>query len=180
MINFHNELAKGGEQMTKKTLFTVSVVSLLSGGLVVAANAFAQTPTASTSPSLVQEISNKFHLNQSDVQAVFSQYRQETQAKRESNYQTYLANLVKNGKITEGQEQLILNKHQQLISQMQSDMKNFKTMTPAERKAQKQSELKDLQNWAKQNNIKLQYLRPFGMGRFGKLGVSHSTPTPTP
>lgn len=176
------EIYRGGEQMTKRMFFTVALVSVLSGGLVVATNAFAQTNSQNAVPSLVQEIASKFNLNQSDVQAVFTQHREEMQAKMGSNYETYLANLVKSGKISEEQEQLILNEHKQLMSQMQSNMKNFKSMTPAERKAQTQAEMQSVQNWAKQNNISLRYLRPFGSGMrgFGRFGEHHPNLTPTP
>lgn len=170
--------------MNKQTILTVAAVSVLSGSLVVATNAFAQTSANGQSgvPSLVQEIADKFHLNTSDVQSVFTQHRQEMMAKQESNYENYLKNLVSTGKITDAQEQLILNKHKELISQMQSILKNFKSMTPAQRRAQMQATTQDLQNWAKQNNIPLQYLRPFGpgMGRFGRFVFHKPKATPTP
>jgi hypothetical protein len=170
--------------MTKKTILTVAGVSVLCGGLVVATSAFAQTSTNNQNgvPSLVQEVANKFHLNTSDVQSVFTQHRQEIMAKQEANYENYLKNLVSSGKINDEQEQLILNKHKELISQMQSNLKNFKSMTPAERRAEMQANMQDLQTWAKQNNITLQYLRPFGpgMGRFGRFGWHKLPPTPTP
>jgi len=170
--------------MTKKTILTVATVSVLSAGLVIATNAFAQTPVNGQNnvPSLVQEIADKFHLNTSDVQSVFKQHQQEMMTQRETNYENYLKNLVSSGKINDEQEQLILNKHKEMISQMQSDFKNFKSMTPAQRRAQMQANMQDLQNWAKQNNIDLQYLRPFGPGngRFGRFGRHKLTPTPTP
>jgi hypothetical protein len=176
-------LWQGGEYiMTKKSMITVVAVGVLSGGLVIATSAFAQTPGQNPQNSLVQVIANKFHLNTSDVQSVFDQNKQQMQAKGEANYETYLQNLVNSGKITQEQEQLLLNKHKELISQMQSNMQKFRTMTPAERKAQMQSTMQDLQNWAKQNNINVQYLRPMGPGHrgFGKFGLrNHTTPTPT-
>lgn len=169
--------------MTKKTMITVAAVSVLSGGLVMATNAFAQTTANGQNgvPSLVQEIANKFHLNTSDVQAVFTQHKQEMMQKNEQNYESYLQNLVTTGKITEAQKQLILSKHNELLSQMKNNLKNFKSMTPAERRAQIQSTMQDLKNWATQNNIPLEYLRPFGpgMGRFGRFGWANK-PTPTP
>jgi hypothetical protein len=170
--------------MTKKTILTVAIVSVLCGGLIVATSAFAQTTSNSQNsvPSLVQEIADKFHLNTNDVQSVFTLHRQEMMTNREANYENYLKNLVSTGKINDEQEQLILNKHKELIKQMQSNLKNFKSMTPAQRRAQMQSSMQDLQNWAKQNNISLQYLRPFGsgMGRFGRFGWHKLTLTPTP
>ena len=119
---------------------TVALVSAMSAGLVIATNAFAQTRSQNSAPSLVQEIASKFNLSQSDVQAVFTEHRAQMRAKMESNYETYLGNLVKSGKITEEQEQLILSEHKQLVNQMQATMKQK-------------------QNWATQNNIKIQYLQ---------------------
>src|SRR5438045_503397 len=112
--------------MNKKALLTVAAVSVLSGGLVVASNAYAQTPTTGQKsiPSIASEIADKFHLNTSDVQSVFDNHRQEMQTKRESNYETYLQNLVNSGKITAEQKQLILTKHNEIISQLQNDKKN--------------------------------------------------------
>jgi hypothetical protein len=168
--------------MTKKTLLTVAAVSILSGGVVVVTNAFAQTTTSGQQsvPSLAQEIASKFHLNVSDVQSVFDQHQQEVKSQQESTYDAYLQNLVNTGKITEEQQQLILNKHKQLASQMQSNRQKVKSMTPTERKTQMRAAIQDLKNWAKQNNIALQYLRPFGPGRgFGRVGW-HQPTTPTP
>ncbi len=169
--------------MTKKLILTVAAISVLSGGLVVATNAFAQTPANGQNgvSSLIQEIADKFHLNKDDVQSVFTQHQKEMQTQREANYENYLQNLVDTGKITSSQKQLILDKHNELLSQMQSDKQNLKTMTPAQRRAQMQSNMQDLKNWASQNNIPLQYLRPFGpgKGRFGKFG-GHNMPTVTP
>jgi hypothetical protein len=168
--------------MTKRMLVTVVLVSAVSGGLVVVTNAFAQTNGQTSIPSVAQEIANKFHLNEGDVQSVFNQHKQQMQAKMESNYETYLGNLVTSGKITEEQQQLILTKHKELMTQMQSDGKSFKSLTPAERKAQMQATMKDLQTWSKQNNISLKYLRPFGsrIRRFGRFGKLHPSLTPVP
>src|SRR5260370_349922 len=120
--------------MTKKSMITVAAVSVLCGGLVVATSAFAQTSAngQNSVPSLVQEIADKFHLNTNDVQSVFKQHQQEIMTKREANYEKYLQNLVSTGKINDEQEQLILSKHKELISQMQGNFKNFKSMTPTQ------------------------------------------------
>ncbi len=162
-------------------LFTIVGVSVLSGSLVVATNAFAQTNPQTTVPSLVQEIATKFGISQSDVKAVFTKHQQEMQAKNETNYEDYLANLVKTGKITQEQEQLILNEHKKLMTQMKADMQNAKSMTPAERKVQMQITMKEIKDWAKQNNIDVKYLRPFrqGIGGFGGMGKRLSNPSPT-
>lgn len=169
--------------MTRKSILTIAAVSVLAGGLVVATTAFAQTSNSQNAvPSLVSEIASKFNLNKSDVQGVFDQHRKEVMAKQETNYENYLANLVSQGKITEEQKQLILNKHNELITQMQNNKSNFKNLTPAQRMQQMQATRQDLQNWAKQNNIDIKYLHPFGFARgFGRRGMHMPmSPTPTP
>lgn len=166
--------------MTKKTISMIVAVSILSSGVVVATNAFAQTTNGQSSiPSLAQEIAKKFHLNQKDVQSVFDQHKNEVQARMESNYENYLNNLVKAGKITQQQEQLILAEHKQLISQSESNASKFKNMTPSERRAQFQATRQQVANWAKQNNINPQYLHPF-LPRRGWLGKSGMLPKLTP
>lgn len=155
--------------MTKKILLTVVAVSILSGGLVVASNAYAQTSAPQEDPmtSLVQKIATKFNLNKDDVQAVFDQNRQDMDAKREQNYESRLDQLVKDGKINAQQKQLLLDKHKQLVSQMESNKDVFKNLTPDERKAKMDAAKADIESWAKQNGIDAKYLMPMGPGRRG-------------
>lgn len=167
---------KGGEYMNKKMLLTVATVSIMSGGLVMASNAFAQTQSGGqeSMTSLVQKIADKFNINKNDVQAVFDQNRQEMQAKRETRYEAKLAQLVKDGKITEQQKQLLLDKHKQLVSEMQSNKVNLKSLTPAARKAKRQ----ELQAWAKQNGVDIKYLMG-GLGMRGHRGFAMDDQNPT-
>ena len=171
--------------MTKKTLLTVVAVSLLSGSLVVATNAYAQTSTPANNPmsTLVQQIADKFHVNKADVQAVFDQNRQDMQSKMEANYEAKLDQLVKDGKINAQQKQLLLDKHKQLQSEMQSNRANDKNLTPAERKAQIDKERQDITAWAKQNGVDAKYLMMMGPGMRGHRGFgmrAQTTITPTP
>lgn len=158
--------------MTKKTLLTVIAVSILSGGVVAATTAYAQTNSQQDDPmnSLVQKIADKFHLNKADVQAVFDQNRKDMEAKHKQRYESYLDQLVKDGKITSQQKQLLLDKHKQLVSQMESKKDKFKNMTPAERKTQMDALRQDIENWAKQNGIDAKYLMPMGPGMRGHGG----------
>ena len=73
---------------------------------------------------------------------------------------------VSDGKLTGAQEQLILDKVKELEAKRQQDLQNWKNLTPEQRKSAMQEQKTDLENWAKQNNIDLKYLRPeLGMGR---------------
>ena len=117
--------------------------------------------------TLVQMIAQKFGLNQSDVQSVVDQYRQNRQSQMEAQFKTRLDQDVTAGKITAAQETLIINERQTLAANRQSQMANFKNMTQAQRQAAMQQNKQDVTTWAKQNNIDIQYL----YGGFGRMGM---------
>jgi hypothetical protein len=114
-------------------------------------------------------IAQKFNLNQSDVQSVFDQYRQDRRSQMEAQFKTRLDQDVASGKITADQETLILNKRKELADNRASQMANFKNMTQAERQAAWQKDRQDLTDWAKQNGIDIQYF----FGGFGHMGGGH-------
>lgn len=117
--------------------------------------------------SLIQKIATKFGLKQADVEKVFDEHRSALQAKRDSHYEARLTQLVKEGKITDAQKQLILTKHKELESKREEKMESMKNMTPEQRKAAMDSEKTELENWAKQNNIDIKYLFGGDMGKWG-------------
>lgn len=162
--------------MNKTFIVAAVIATSVGAGMFATQTAFAQSAATvtNTSPmsSLVQRISEKFGLQQADVQAVFDQDKQERQAKREADYTARLDQLVKDGKITEAQKQLIVEKHAELKAKRQTAMQNFKDKTAEERKAAMDVERTSLEEWAKQNNIDMQYLMPHGpgMGRGGHKG----------
>jgi hypothetical protein len=154
--------------MKLKIMVAVLAVTLIGGGLFGVAQAFAQTPDGAT-PKIVQKIAQKFGLKESDVQAVFDKDWQERQSQREAKFAAKLSQLVQEGKITEAQKQLILQKHQELETNKQAKLPNLKNLTPEQRKTQIQSQRQALDDWAKQNGIDPQYL----FGGFGLKGHRH-------
>lgn len=64
--------------------------------------------------SLIQMLSSKFGLQESEVQSVFNQHRDEMQKNMQAKVEARLTQLVTDGKITEAQKQLILTKHVEL------------------------------------------------------------------
>lgn len=156
---------KGGDINLKKALIIALIVTLLTGAAVFGlGEVYAQNTANQQLPTLVQMIAQKFGLNQNDVQSVFDQYRQERQTKMEANFEAKLDQLVKDGKITDAQKLLIIAKHKELLSQRGADKANFKNMTPTQRKDAIRQERQELQAWANQNGINLQYL-------FGGTGI---------
>lgn len=156
--------------MNKKTLFTVVAVSILSGGLVVASNAYAQTSSQTQDPmnTLVTKIADKFNVDKAEVQKVFDENHKEMQAKHEEKYVARLDQLVKDGTITAEQKTLLLNKHKELLSQMESNKDKFKDLTPEERKAQMDKHRTEIEAWAKENGVDAKYLMmKMGHGKGG-------------
>lgn len=147
--------------MNRKIIISVAAVTLVGSGLL-ARQAFAESSSTNPMQSLVQKIAAKFNLNQADVQAVFDQDRQEWQQQRQaemkSRQETYLTGLVSQGKITEAQKTLILNKLQELETARQTAMSQTANQTPDERRSAMDAERQELDTWAKQNNIDPQYL----------------------
>lgn len=114
--------------------------------------------------SLIDKLVSAFKLNKTDVQKVFTDYRGERQAEMLTKITEKLSALVKEGKITEAQKTLILNKHKELQAERQSDQSKWQSMTPAERMAEKAKRMSELEAWAKANNIDLKYVVGFGEG----------------
>ncbi|OGG13075.1 hypothetical protein A2773_01175 [Candidatus Gottesmanbacteria bacterium RIFCSPHIGHO2_01_FULL_39_10] len=118
--------------------------------------------TNSPMTSLITEISQKFGLNQADVQSVFDEHRNQMHERMQVELLERLSELVNEGKITETQKQLLLDKHKEMVVQRESDRQNWQTKTAEERKALMQTKHQELVNWAEVNGIDLKYLFHFG------------------
>ncbi|GEM_PF-1169982 len=162
--------------LTKKLALSATalagVVSLGAGVLSVSA-AQATGEKADRMSGLVTALAQKFHLNVTDVQQVFDQQHQEMhvqmQAKHAEHMKTFLDQAVKAGKLTQAQEDLIIAKHKEL----QAAREALKAKTPEERQAAMKTEQEALAQWAKANNIPVEYLK-MGMGQIMKKGEMKS------
>lgn len=152
---------------------------IIIGGLVVAfagLGAFSAGSTLANSAngqdSLIQKIADKFHLKKDDVQAVFNQDRQERKTQMQQNFNSKLDQAVKDGKINETQKAAIIKKFDELRNNKENDFKNFRSMTPDQRKQVMDKQKTDLQAWAKDNNIDLNVLQEIlGPGKgYGMMG----------
>ena len=115
--------------------------------------------------TLIQRLVQKFGLKTEDVRSVFDTVRDERQAQMQQKLTDKLDALVKEGKLTEAQKQLIVAKHTELQTQREKDKDTLKDLTPEERRAKMQAQRTDLETWAKQNNIDIQYVLGFGRGK---------------
>jgi hypothetical protein len=163
--------------MNRKTMLTAAAVSVLGAGLLTATTAFAQNESTVQDPmhSLVQKVADKFNLNQDEVQAVFDEAHKERHAEMEAKFEEQLSQYVSEGKITEEQKQLILQKHEEMKANRETNKETFRNLSDEERRTQMEQKRAELEAWAEENGIDLQYLMPFGkrMHVRGDLGPAN-------
>lgn len=109
--------------------------------------------------SLVEKIASKFNLNKTEVQQVFDEQRTAMEAEREQNAKDRLAQLVKDGKLTQAQADAITAKRAELQKEREANKDANKDKTAAERKAEMDKRKTELEAWAKEKGIDTQYLR---------------------
>jgi len=159
-------------KMKKKTIITLAIVTVMGLGLLGSSSAFAQSKMDGQDhmSSLAQKIAEKFGLNQVDVQAVFDEEHETRKAGMKANFEDQLSQYVTDGKITEAQKQLILQKRSELDTAREAKRESSKNLTPEERKSQMEAERTSLEAWAEENGIEIQYLMSQGRKGHGTRG----------
>lgn len=130
--------------------------------------------------SLIDKLVSKFNLNKADVQKVFDEERTERDAERAAQIKTKLDSLVKEGKITQDQEDKLLAKAKEIQSQREANRDAMKDKTNAERKAAIDKERDSLKQWLSDNGIAEEYgryLMGHGLGGRGHGGLPPSDST---
>lgn len=160
--------------MNLKKKFILPVVMVMALGLALAGGAYvkAQAATTSdggTSKTIIQRLVERFNLNTADVQAVFDSAKADRQAEMKAKEEAQLTQLVTDGKITEAQKQLIIAKRSEMEANRPTEPVKDSALTPAQRKTEMEKQRTELETWAKDNGIDVQYL----FGRFGHMGHGH-------
>ncbi len=140
---------------------------------IAGATAFAITPASAQTAggvhtNLVQRIAEKFNLNEAEVQDVFDDLRDEHRAEMQQTFTDRLTTAVENGKLTETQKAVILTKHQEMMTEHEADRDALKDLAPQERREHHETERAELEAWASEQGIDLNYLLPMG-----KMGGRH-------
>jgi len=165
--------------MKKKAILIGALVASLGAGALGIGTTFA-AEAGNKQPGFVSDlvtaISNTFDLDPAAVQQVFDdqavQHRDEMRANREQKFEDRLSQAVTDGKITQDQADLVLAKHEE----MQADGESLKDMAPAEREAAMKQRMETIKDWAKENNIPIEYLRmgqPPRNGHGSGNGMNH-------
>lgn len=146
--------------MNKKILLPFIALAVLAFG-TLGANTFALAQEdVSPDINLVEKISTKFGLDKNEVQKVFDEQRNEMHKEMQARQEERLSQLVKDGKITEAQKTLIVNKQKEMQAQRETNKDSFKDLTPEERKTQMETKKAEIDAWAKENGIDPTYLFP--------------------
>lgn len=142
------------------TLATLTMAGV--GGLGMASAATSTSSSGGT--SIVDKIAAKFNLNKSDVQAVFDADRQEHEAQMKADQKERLAQAVKDGKITQDQSDYITKALDEIDALRGDSDPRAESDTVRD---QIKTKLDALRDWAKQNNVDMQYIGPMGHGPGG-------------
>lgn len=146
-------------------------LAVLAGGLLTVTNASADD-SVNPHEAIIQKIADKFGLNKDEVQKVFDEERTVRQAEMQVKLEERLAQAVAEGKITDAQKTLILNKHKELQEE-RSNRQNWQNLTREQRKTQMESKKAELETWANQNGIDMEYFHSkIGMKGHGGFGTN--------
>ena len=168
--------------MITKKLIVPAFVIVTAAGILTLSVPKIKAQTNDPMLGLVQTIAKKFNLDQTQVQNVVNQYRQQTKQGRSKDLtksrEDRLAQLVKDGKITETQRQAIVAELAALKTKYNPD--NLKNLTESERETQVKDEESEIRAWAQTQGIELKLIMPqAGMGFHGGKHQTRPSPTPT-
>jgi len=145
---------------------------ILGAGVVVSASALGvvAVPTfaqdTETYPPMVETLSEKFNLDKTEVQNVFTQ-------EREARHTERLNGLVEDGTITEEQKAVIEAHHEEMMAKRDALLTEGKTRT--EMHELMQAEREEFQNWLEEQGIEMpmngQRGNGQGMGRGNGMGM---------
>lgn len=139
----------------KKAIATAGVTAAVAvagiTGLGVASAADQTSSNTNPMSGLVSAIAKKFNLKETDVQAVFDENRSQMEAQRETEVKDQVAQLVKDGKLTQAQADLINTKRVELQKEREANR------TSDQSKSDMEARKTALDKWFSDNNIPTDY-----------------------
>ena len=157
----------------KRSLFiTTGLLAASVAGIVGTSMVSAATSGRSEKHAAMEKkLAEKFGLNQDEVKKFFEEQHLANQAEREAEIKTRLDQAVKDGKITQAQEDALIAKQKE----MHDFMATLKDKTEDERHAAMKTKMQEMKTWATDNNIPTELMHGRGMGGHGKgmMGRGH-------
>jgi len=161
-------------RLSKKVLLPVAALSLaVVTGATMGKNVSAAESSSEFVP-MVQALVDKFDLNQSEVEAVMSQYRVTRRVERRQEHEAQLDSAVVAGQITEAQKTEL----QEMMRKHQAERQEMRDLSPEERRAEANEYRGKMQDWAAANGVNRDDFmlqrsggqHGFGMDRHGRMG----------
>lgn len=152
----------------KQALLIPVVAFMIVGGTLIAVMPARASTTAPQRSVLVQKLSQRFGLQETEVELVMQEVRQEHQQEMQQRLEARLDQAIKNGNLTEVQKQAILAKHQELLAKWEAGREQFQNMTPEERREAREQARVELEAWAQENGIDMKFFMIMHKG-MGKL-----------
>lgn len=140
----------------KKQLIIAGTVTALGAAGLLGGVAFATTNNTSAG-SLVDAIASKFNLNKNEVQKVFDERYTAMEQERESEVKDELAQLVKDGKLTQEQMDKIAAKRIELEKWREENRAAMQGKTVEERQSLREQHRAELDAWMKDNAVPAEY-----------------------
>lgn len=156
----------------KKVIIASSIAALGVTGLAGGAVFATANSTSGTDPmsGLVSAIATKFNLKKDNVQKVFDEQRTQMETQREQEVKDHVAQLVKDGKLTQAQADKINAKRAELVKEREANRTSEQNLTDAQRKTRMEERKTTLDTWLKDNSIDSQYAYLLMGGRGGSDG----------
>ncbi len=148
----------------RNSLLATGVISTLAFASMVGISAVnaAESAGANGPTALIEKIATRFNLNKDEVKAVFDEEHTAREAEKQKSQEQRLSQLVTDGKITADQKNKILAKTSELQAKHEAEKDALKDKTEAERRAIMEANRAELEKWAADNGISLEYVRPLG------------------
>lgn len=156
----------------KKVIIASSIAALGVTGFAGGAVFATANSTSGTDPmsGLVSAIATKFNLKKDDVQKVFDEQRTQMETQREQEVKDQVAQLVKDGKLTQAQADKINAKRAELVKEREENRTSEQNLTDAQRKTKTEERKTALDTWLKDNNIDSQHAYLLMGGHGGRGG----------
>lgn len=153
------------KKTTKRAMLTSSLLGVAAVG-VLASGGFAYAKTGGQD-NMAEAIANKFKLNKTEVQQVIKQERQQERA---AHREERLAQLVKDGKLTQAQADKLIAKEKEMEPKREAA---HNETDATKRKAAMEAIKTEMDQWAKDNGIDLSPIRPARGGMHEGRGPDH-------
>lgn len=113
---------------------------------------------------LVQFIAERFDLDEEEVLTAMEDFQEQRHEEMGVQFENRLTQAVLDGKITDEQREMILQKHEEMRVEQENNWMTLQDMTADERRDEIMARHEELKSWAEENGVDLSYFN-VGVGR---------------